>query len=173
MNFRRQKATDDEVAAALHDLDAAPKKVRSTHWPEDLDRLSEPGLYSWWVDEFDAKNLTDGLGHAVDAGRVYVGQTGATKWPSGKVVSATLRSRISQNHLGGRISSSTFRWTLAGALIKSLGLKAVGPKRLTPESEARLTFWVRAHLAVAVHPFAERDALDDLERRVLDRLDLL
>jgi len=171
MNVRRQKATDEEVAVALYDLDGAPKKVRAADWPSDLENLSEPGLYSWWVDEPGAKDLTDGLRHAIQAGRIYVGQTGATYWPSGKIPSATLRSRISQNHLRGRISSSTFRLTLAAALAQSLGLKPVGPKQLTLESEARLACWIQSHLEVAVHRFTERDALDDLEGRVLDQLD--
>ena len=104
-------------------------------------------------------------------GRIYAGQTGATKWPSGRVGSATLASRIGSNHLRGRIRGSTFRFTLASALVSSLELTVVGAKKLSRESEQRLSMWMQRHLEVAVHPFANRDALASLEMMVLNALD--
>ena len=74
-------------------------------------QLDGSGLYSWFVDEEGAGPLTKGLGHRVEAGLVYVGQTGATRWPSGLPSGATLLSRIKSQHLRGRRSASTLRRT--------------------------------------------------------------
>ena len=46
------------------------------------------------------------------------------------------------------------------------------PLRLAPDSERQLSGWIREPLSVAVHPFPDRDALADLEHRVLTQLDL-
>src|ERR671925_521556 len=102
MVTRRRQATDLEVTAALQDLDDAPERIPAWEWPADLIGLDMPGLYSWWVDDTGAGDLTTGLGEAVSAGRIYGGQDGATRWPSGKVVTATLGSRIGANHLRGK-----------------------------------------------------------------------
>jgi hypothetical protein len=56
-------------------------------------------------------------------------------------------------------------------LREPLLLRAVGPKRLAPPSEAALTAWIREHLEVAVHPFDRPGAIEDLEERVLAILD--
>ena len=58
---------------------------RPVNWPGQLANLSRPGLYSWWVDREGAADLSAGLGHRVRPGRIYAGQTGATKWPSGTI----------------------------------------------------------------------------------------
>jgi hypothetical protein len=115
--------------------------------------------------------LASGLEHSVRAGRIYGGQTGATAWPSGKLRSTTLAGRIGGNHLRGRIRGSTFRLTLAACLRAPLSLERAGTRLLAAESEEHLSQWIREHLAVAVHPFAERAALADLEDRVLAELD--
>jgi hypothetical protein len=170
-NARRRTATAAEVRRALHDLDGAPKLIAASQWPGTARGLDHAGLYSWWVDAAGAKDLARGLGQGVRPGRIYAGQTGATKWPSGKVGKATLGSRIGGNHLRGSISASTFRLTLASALADPLKLVAIAPHRLPRTSEQRLREWMRAHLQVAVHPFPERDALVDLEEHVLGKLD--
>lgn len=165
-------ATEAEVQAALDDLDRAPDRIVARNWPGHLQaRSADPGLYSWWVDPAGADELAEGLDASVEAGRIYAGQAGATKWPSGKVGAATLASRIGSQHVRGRIRGSTFRLTLASALRASLGPVVEGPKKLAGESEDELSRWIAGHLTVAVHPFAERDALSDLEDRVLDVLD--
>lgn len=167
---RRIRCTAAETAAALDALDHRPVRVAASAWPGSLGPLDQPGLYSWWVDEVGAHDLTSGLGAPLDPGRIYAGQTGATKWPSGKVGTMTLRDRIGGNHLRGTIYGSTFRKTLASVLRLPLGLEIVGPKRLTRSSEQTLSVWIKAHLDIAVHPFPERDPLGDLERHVLTRL---
>jgi hypothetical protein len=164
---RRRTSTSGELQQALAALAGAPIRVRARDWPGDLEGIDQPGMYSWWVDRAGAVDLSGGLGERVDAGRIYAGQTGATKWPSGKVGKATLRSRIGGNHLNGRIRGSTFRFTLAAALGEPLGLVRTGPQQLDTGSEGRLSEWMRDHLEVAVHPFPEPDVLGDLEHRVL------
>ncbi len=169
-SVRRQLATQGEVRRALRDLDGAPMRIAARDWPGSLHGLDEVGLYSWWVDAAGARDLSLGLGHRLRSGRIYAGQTGATKWPSGKTGRATLGSRIGGNHLRGRIRGSTFRLTLASALTAPLGLVSQS-RNLNRISEQRLSDWMRAHLLVAVHPFSDRDALGDLEDRVLAKLD--
>ena len=136
-----------------------------------LDGLEQPGLYSWWVDAAGAREVSTGLGAEVAPGRIYAGQAGATKWPSGKLSTASLGSRIRTQHLGGNIYGSTFRFTLASSLFGELGLLATGQKRLAGTGEARLSAWIREHLSVAVSPYPSRDALGNLEDRVLGHLD--
>ena len=146
-------------------------RIAAADWPADLQRLGEPGLYSWWVDSAGARDLQQGLECGLSSGRIYAGLTGATKWPSGKAGRMTLRARIGGNHLGGTIKGSTFRRTLAAILRKPLDLRLESPGRLNRDSEKRVSAWMREHLEVAVHPFSERDPLASLEREVLVVLD--
>jgi hypothetical protein len=127
-------------------------------------------LYSWWVDSDGAADLSAGLGQPIPPDRIYAGQTGATKWPSGTTGEATLASRIGANHLRGRIRASTFRLTLAASLTQPLALIHTAAKRLDTASEHRLSAWMREHLALAMRPVDNRDPLADLEHRVLRKL---
>src|SRR6185369_16326052 len=43
-----------------------------------------PGLYSWWVDQAGAADLSRGLGLPVAEGLIYAGLAGGTRWPSGR-----------------------------------------------------------------------------------------
>ena len=168
---RRRASTAAEFRAAMRALDRAAFRVPARDWPDGLGRLDHPGLYSWWVDIAGAAELSEGLGQQVRAGRIYAGQTGATKWPSGTAGAATLASRIGGNHLHGRIRGSTFRLTLASCLARPLALVRWAPRQLDPPSEARLSAWIGDRLEVAVFPFVDRDPLADLEHRILRELD--
>ena len=159
------------MRAALDDLEHQPDRISAASWPAHFSRLDSAGLYSWWVDDAGASDLANGLGHHVSQGRIYAGQTGATVWPSGKERQATLLGRVGRNHLRWSIRSSTFRLTLASALREALGLVVEGRQRLEPASDKTLSKWIADHLEVAIHPFEERDALADLESRVLAELD--
>ena len=161
---------DAHVAAAIHALDASPVIIKASEWPLGLDELDSSGLYSWWVDDLGACELSAGLGLPVYPGRIYVGQTGATR-RGGASSSATLRSRIGTNHLRGSIEGSTFRWTIAAMLAEQLSLKVTERKKLSPDMERKLSCWMGERLSLAVYPFADRDALGDLEARVVRHLD--
>jgi hypothetical protein len=121
-----------------------------------------PGLYSWWVDEAGARALTLGLGHRVDAGLIYAGQAGATRWPSGQRSSTTLAGRLIVMQRDGSVNFSTFRRTLAAGL----NLASAGRA-----DEGALTEWMRLHLAVAWRSTDDADGLAAVEHDVLALLD--
>ena len=156
---------------ALDDLDASPGLVPASEWPAGVTCLDRPGLFAFWVDEAGAADLSRGLDLPLEAGRIYAGQAGATKWPSGKANDDTLGHAIGRVHLGGKVRMSAFRWTLAAILFGQLELQGQGAMLITPSSEQALSAWMRAHLSVAVHAHDDRDTLGGLERAVLERLD--
>lgn len=125
--------------------------------------LQRPGLYSWWVDESGADDLTTGLGLRLTPGLIYAGLAGATRWPSGRASSNTLWSRIAGMHLGGRHEFSTFRRTLGSILAQGRGADTI--------DETALTEWMHAHLKVIAVPTDDPDTLGRLESAVLHRLD--
>ncbi len=160
-----------DAQGAIADLDEHPRLVRACDWPADLACLDRPGVYAWWVDDEGAADLAAGLGLALAAGRIYAGQAGATKWPSGKVGGNTLAKRIGAMHLGGKVRMSTFRWTLASILFERLNMQVRASMVITPSSEGALSEWMGQHLWVAVHPHDDRDSLDSLECRLLELFD--
>ena len=64
--------------------------------------LRTPGLYSWWVDEAGARDLSAGLGMQIAPGLIYAGLAGATRWPSDRRSTNTLWARIIGMHLGSQ-----------------------------------------------------------------------
>jgi hypothetical protein len=156
---------------ALDDLDASPTLMPASEWPAGVSGLDRPGLFAFWVSAAGAADLSRGLDLPLVAGRIYAGQAGATKWPSGRTSDDTLGHAIGQVHLGGKVRMSAFRWTLAAILFGQLELQGQGAMLITPSSEQALSAWLRAHLSVAVHAHDDRDSLGGLERAVLERLD--
>ena len=125
-------------------------------------QLDGSGLYSWFVDEDGAESLSKGLGQRVEAGLVYVGQTGATRWPSGSPSGAILLSRIKNQHLRGRRSASTLRRTFGSVLDAAFG---------RPVLQEELSQWMADHLRVVPLLVEDADSLGDLERMVVQALD--
>ncbi len=125
-------------------------------------QLDGCGLYSWFVDGEGAATLSKGLGHLVEPGLVYVGQTGATRWPSGLPSGATLLSRIKSQHLRGRRSASTLRRTFGSVL-------DVACER--PVLREELSQWMADHLRVVPLLVEDADSLGDLERMVVQSLE--
>lgn len=124
--------------------------------------LKVPGLYSWWVDESGAADLTEGLGHVVHEGLIYAGLAGATRWPSGKRSTNTLWGRLNGMHLGKRHKFSTFRRTIGSVLATAHGWADI--------EEAELTRWMETHLRVIALPFPDADELGRIEVSVLETL---
>lgn len=168
---RRQFATTGEVTACRAELLSRTPLTPVALASEPDPQLRLPGMYAWWVEESGAKQLSAGLGHPISTGLIYSGQTGATKWPSGKSGNATLRARLVSQHCNGRVGGSTFRLTLAAILAKQLDLETIGSRRMASESESVLSSWIRDNLSVSYHGFGDRDALASLEDHVLDDLD--
>lgn len=163
------QASKEDVERAVGALDREARPLAARAWPSGLQSIDQPGLYSWWVDREGARHLSEGLGYKISPGRIYAGQAGAQR--GNQANKATLGSRIRRNHLGGTIRASTFRLTLAAALLDVLGLQSTWAKRLERTSERALTAWMRAYLDVAVFPYEDRHRLRDLEATVLQHLD--
>lgn len=128
--------------------------------PPSFDR---PGLYSWWVDEEGAGDLSRGLGFEVRPGLIYAGLAGATRWPSGMRSNNTLWLRAMTMHLGGNHEFSTFRRSLGAIVAHSNGVTQI--------DEDGLTRWMHSHLRLVTIPYDDRDFLGRLERDVLAELD--
>jgi hypothetical protein len=124
--------------------------------------LRAPGLYSWWVDEAGAADLTRGLSHPVEPGLIYAGLAGATR-SGGSTSSNTLWGRIATMHLGKKHEFSTLRRSLGSILAEASRQDAI--------DEAQLTAWMHAHLRVVLVPVVDADTLDELETAVLTELD--
>ena len=144
-------------------LEASQAVSPSAFLAADRKEFQRPGLYSWWVDERGAVDLTQGLGLPVERGLIYAGLAGATRWPSGKRSSNTLWSRIAGMHLGGNLEFSTFRHTLGAILASATGSQLV--------DEAALTDWMHLHLRVIAVPYEDADTLGRLEKAALEELD--
>lgn len=127
------------------------------------DGLRGPGLYSWWVDDDGAAELSLGLGIPMVPGLIYAGLAGATRWPSGRRSTNTLWSRLTGMHLGGRHEFSTFRRSIGSILAAARCEKEI--------DEAALTTWMHANLTVVAVLFSDADSLGRLEGDVLSELD--
>ncbi|MDC5696830.1 hypothetical protein OO014_06130 [Intrasporangium calvum] len=151
----------DQLAAFLGDESNAwtvPQLLASDRKP-----LQRPGLYSWWVDDHGAGDLTLTLGQPVAPGLIYAGQAGATRWPSGRRSSNTLWVRLAGMHLGKKHEFSTFRRTLASLL---------GPTDSAGKVDERaLTAWMTERLRVIPAPVDDADILGAVEHGVLQLLD--
>ena len=163
-----RRADVQRLAALLSDPDW-PERPRA--FPADPIASGKAGLYSWWADA-EARELFLRAAGGISVGRfLYVGQAGATHWPSGRKSSATLKTRIRSNHIRGNLSSSTFRRTISALLREPLDLRLAEPGKLAPEDNRRVSRWIEDHLRVAIVPSVDRDALERLEQAVLDTLD--
>ncbi len=156
---------------ALDDLDGSPVLVPASEWPAGAADVDRPGLFAFWVDEAGAADLSRGVDLPLEAGRIYVGQAGATKWPSGRVSADTLGDGVGRTHLAGKVRSSAVRLALAAVLLDRLELVVQAAVLLQASSEQALSDWMRAHLSVAVHVHDDRDTLAGLEQAVVQRLD--
>ena len=147
-------------------------------FPRDPVAANSAGLYSWWADSV-ARDVFCKAGldlNALRAGEnefalIYIGQAGATKWPSGRTSTASLRSRIKSNHIGGNIKSSTFRETIAAVLVAASYCAVVAPRKLSRNDNHELSDWIKDHCRVNAVPFGDRDSLGRIEDAVLQEID--
>ena len=119
-------------------------------FPMDDAIAGHAGLYSWWADSTATELLPQIPGSVPPPHLIYVGQAGATSWPSGKSSRATLKSRILTDHIGGNASSSTFRLTITALLVDPLNLRVAKPGRLVLEDNRRVSAWIKEHLRIAI-----------------------
>lgn len=160
-------ATGPDITDARGCIEALTDSTRAQSPADFLARsgvgLRSPGLYSWWVDEDGAVELTRGLGFEISAGLLYAGLAGATRSRSGLKSKNTLWGRIRGMHLGGRHEFSTFRLSLGSILASTRGELEI--------DEDKLTAWMHQHLRVVAIPFTNADTLGELEGDVLRALD--
>src|SRR5689334_13032085 len=101
----------EELAArlhrTLHTVPAAHRTAAQGGLPESA------GLYAWWVSPRAIPGVA-GPAHPLQPFELlYVGIA-----PKDAKSTATLRSRVRGQHLGGNIGSSTFRQSLAALLLE-------------------------------------------------------
>jgi len=125
--------------------------------------LKMPGMYSWWVDVEGAEELSSGLGHPIEAGLIYVGLAGATRWPSSKKSGNSLWGRLVGMHLGNKADKSTLRLTLGAILGARLGWDSI--------DESAVTRWMETHLSLVPIVLEDADQLGRVEAEVLKSID--
>jgi hypothetical protein len=113
---------------------------------------AESGIYGWWFNSpIEGVPVEDALRHQSHH-LLYVGIAPRQPSTAGKVSRSTLRRRITRDHLGHRIGSSTLRRSLAYLLKDSLQLEInrTGKKDTMPRHhELILTRWMREHASLS------------------------
>ena len=156
-------AEDELVAEAVRVLSDQLEAEAAATFPSKGQKVLLPGLYSWWADQA----ARDAIGAVLEnqlPSLIYAGQAGAG-------TDADLKQRILSTHIGGRITRSTFRLTLASVLRHELGLELIASEKLSDKSEQTLTLWIKQHLSVAVFPYPDRSTLRKFEETVIQQLD--
>lgn len=120
-----------------------------------MDRSLVPdvgGIYGWWFDCRVANAPLEGTLIKDGYRLLYVGIAPRKPSAAGSESKSTLRKRITRNHLGNRIGSSTLRRSLAWLLSDELSLCITQPGKkqvMAREHEDRLTQWMAEHAAVS------------------------
>ena len=161
------EATVQDLSTVLGDRAQAEAPHR---FPINRLAASRPGLYSWWADGEARKQLGSVLRTPMPP-LIYIGQAGATQWPSGRRPQSTLVSRIRSGHINGNASASTFRLTISAILRGPMNLRVEKPRRLVPGDNRRVTAWIKEHLRVVIAPYDDRDSLGRVEEAVLVKVD--
>lgn len=124
------------------------------------------GVYAWWTERGSIPQVPESP-HPdnPDLHLFYVGRA-----PRDSASSATLKSRIVNNHLRGNTGASTFRFTLAALLMQSLGFtpEQTKTKSVLPGSQNKaLSNWQEEHLRLT---WVEHDEPWLIEDEVIARL---
>lgn len=131
-----------DVDRVVAHLTSVPRSLDEVAGPEGIP--AQPGLYAWWTRRGSIPEVPRGP-HSTEPqlDLFYVGIS-----PSRATSSATLRSRVTDNHMRGNTGGSTFRLTLASLLFEEEGWQPVmaGRPLLTKEDNNTLSQWQRDHL---------------------------
>lgn len=124
------------------------------------------GVYAWWTDKGAIPGVpSEPHPREGDLQLFYVGIA-----PRDARSSATLKTRIVSNHLGGNTGSSTFRFALAALLIDTLRLTPhhTTTKYVLPTAQNQaLSTWQREHLKLS---WVEHDAPWSIEGEIIAAL---
>lgn len=158
----------DELKALLKELGALLQPERLIAAADLLDRRASipdvSGIYAWWFNTPIGAAPLEGTLHHHSNHLLYVGIAPRQPSAAGNVSRGTLRKRITRNHLGSRIGSSTLRRSLAHLMKGSLGLEIVrrGKKDVMPrDQEAELTRWMSAHASLSYMPHPAAWEIED------------
>lgn len=161
----------DEAEALLRDFRPLLQPERLLAAADILDRRASipdvGGIYAWWFNTPIGAVPREGALQHQSHHLLYVGIAPRQPSAAGNVSRSTLRKRITRNHLGGRIGSSTLRRSLAHLMKGSLGLEIArkGKKDVMPrDQEADLTRWMSAHASLSFMP---HDAAWEIEDRLI------
>ncbi len=178
MDITYRLSTDQEAAEIPDEAEALMREFRPLLQPERLlaaadildRRTSIPdvgGIYAWWFNAPIRDVPLEGTLHHQSHHLLYVGIAPRQPSAAGNVSRSTLHKRITRNHLGGRIGSSTLRRSLAHLMKGSLGLGIArrGKKDVMPrDQEADLTRWMSAHASLSFMP---HNAAWEIEERLI------
>ena len=131
----------ERLRGPLHTVGEARRPPTEGGLPE------RAGLYAWWMTPGAIRNLKGPRHLTEPLELLYVGIA-----PKDARSSATLRSRIRGQHLGGNIGSSTFRQSLAALLFEEFGwtTRWSGSRtQLSPDDNRALSVWQRDYLRLA------------------------
>lgn len=111
------------------------------------------GVYGWWFNAPLPGVPLDGTLDKDGYRLLYVGIAPRKPSAAGSESKSTLRKRITRNHLGNRVASSTLRRSLAWLLHEQMGfaidLNRAGKQVMAAVQEASLTGWMRDHAALS------------------------
>jgi hypothetical protein len=129
---------EERVSAVLRDLLSVPAQG-AVQVPRG------PGFYAWWcrrdhlADTVSPIPFEERPPTASEWSLIYVGIS-----PSRENSTRDVAARITRNHIGGDVGSSTFRLTLAALLVKRLELQPrSGSDRPRLISEQSLSRWIQ------------------------------
>ncbi len=178
MDITYRLSADKNAGVAADELNALFKEFGGLLQPERLiaaayllDRQAVVpdvgGIYAWWFNTAIGAVPLEGTLQYQSHHLLYVGIAPRQPSAAGNVSRSTLRKRITRNHLGGRIGSSTLRRSLAHLMKGTLGLEIArrGKKDVMPrDQEADLTRWMSAHASLSFMP---HDAAWQIEERLI------
>ena len=131
----------ESVVAALRDVPTSAAELSDVILP------AAPGFYGWWIRPGALSDVpATRYAEAAPWELLYVGIA-----PGKPGSAATIRSRVTRNHLGGNTGSSTFRFSMASLLFERDGWRPEQRKKkvvLTREDNASLSRWMREQLAL-------------------------
>ena len=106
-----------------------------------------PGFYAWWALPGAIPGVPAPAHPVEHAELLYVGIA-----PNRSGSSASLRSRLCRQHIGGNVAASTFRFGLASLLWQTEGWTPLrlpsGKYRLADQDNEALSVWQRHNLRV-------------------------
>ena len=131
----------ESIVAALRAVPISAAELSGVILP------AAPGFYGWWIRPGPLPDVpTTRYAEAEPWELLYVGLA-----PRDANSTATIRSRVTRNHLRGNTGSSTFRPSMASLLFEHEGWRPEQRKKkvvLTREDNAALSRWLREHLTL-------------------------